>query len=190
MLIPVISSGYIKHFLGAYKKNKEPKKYYKKMLTMSRTSDKKILFFASALFLFCLFLGFMQPYFADFARSFSESKEEGGQDEVFSSGLVVDLSINATPSSPESFQVEEKNKDELSSSNIKPNTFIQSSSLEPIIHTVQPGETLSSISIVYFHSARYWKEIYKMNKDVIPNKNKIKPGLKIKIPRIDEEKTI
>ena len=53
-------------------------------------------------------------------------------------------------------------------------------------HTVEEGETLSSISMKYYDSAdrEDWMAIYEANKDVIgDNPNLIKPGQVFKIPK-------
>jgi len=49
-------------------------------------------------------------------------------------------------------------------------------------HIIQEGETLSEISREYYDSARKWQKILDVNRDVIEDVNKLKPGTKIIIP--------
>lgn len=53
-------------------------------------------------------------------------------------------------------------------------------------HIVRKNETLSSISKEYYGTANKWEKIYNANRDVIKNANKIKPGIKLIIPEINE----
>ena len=52
----------------------------------------------------------------------------------------------------------------------------------PRIHTVQKGDTLSSISVKYYGSARQWRKIVAANSDTLPNPNRLTPGSKLIIP--------
>jgi nucleoid-associated protein YgaU len=47
-------------------------------------------------------------------------------------------------------------------------------------HTIQPGETFSSISLAVYGDSRYWKEIKKANPTV--DDTKLKPGMVVKLP--------
>lgn len=49
-------------------------------------------------------------------------------------------------------------------------------------HVVQKDQTLSSISRIYYGSPNQWQKIVNANPDLIPNPNKIKPGMKLIIP--------
>ena len=49
-------------------------------------------------------------------------------------------------------------------------------------YTVQKGDTLSSISKKVYGDAGRWKDIWNANKDVVPNKDKLKVGTKLRIP--------
>ncbi|GEM_PF-1950836 len=52
------------------------------------------------------------------------------------------------------------------------------------IHIVQPGETLSNISKIYFGSNGNWKKIYEANKDSLPQgPDTIRTGMKLIIPQ-------
>jgi len=49
-------------------------------------------------------------------------------------------------------------------------------------HIVQRGETLSSISQLYYGSAHRWQKILEANPEAIKDANKISPGTKLTIP--------
>lgn len=49
-------------------------------------------------------------------------------------------------------------------------------------HVIAKGETLSTISKKYYGTVKRWVEIYEKNRDVIKDKNNIKPGTVIVIP--------
>lgn len=55
-------------------------------------------------------------------------------------------------------------------------------SKEMILHKVSAGDTLSSISQKYYGTSKRWVEIYEANKEIIPNQNRLKPGLTLSIP--------
>lgn len=50
------------------------------------------------------------------------------------------------------------------------------------IHRVEKGETLSSISRLYYGTPHGWQDIYEANRDKITNKNSIKSGTLLNIP--------
>lgn len=49
-------------------------------------------------------------------------------------------------------------------------------------HIIRQGETLSIISYKYYGSANKWQMIFKANRNVINDVNKLRPGTKIIIP--------
>jgi nucleoid-associated protein YgaU len=49
-------------------------------------------------------------------------------------------------------------------------------------YVVQKGDTLSSISKKVYGDSKRWKDIWNANKDVVPNKDKLKVGTKLTIP--------
>ncbi|MHC5060588.1 MAG: LysM peptidoglycan-binding domain-containing protein [Planctomycetota bacterium] len=51
------------------------------------------------------------------------------------------------------------------------------------IHVVAGGETLSSISLIYYASAAQWKKILDANPKVITDENRLQPGMRLVIPR-------
>lgn len=58
-------------------------------------------------------------------------------------------------------------------------------SLDPTaarVHVIARGDTLTSISTQYYGTATKWQSIYEANKEVIPDKNKIKVGTTLVIP--------
>ncbi len=49
-------------------------------------------------------------------------------------------------------------------------------------YVVQKGDTLQKISKKFYDTYKKWNKIYEANKDILPNPNKIKPGITIRIP--------
>lgn len=54
-------------------------------------------------------------------------------------------------------------------------------------YTVEKGDTLQKISKKFYNTYRRWNEIFEANKDVMSDPNKLKPGMKIRIPGGREE---
>ena len=52
----------------------------------------------------------------------------------------------------------------------------------PQIHIVKKGETLSQISLKHYGTSSKWHDIFKANRQKIPNQNFIKPGTHLIIP--------
>jgi nucleoid-associated protein YgaU len=53
------------------------------------------------------------------------------------------------------------------------------------IHTVETGETLTSISQKYFKTVKFAKAIFDANKELIKSPDRLKPGLQIVIPNVN-----
>lgn len=53
---------------------------------------------------------------------------------------------------------------------------------EPRIHIVGQGDNLGNISRKYYGEFRRWKEIAEANKEILPDPNKLKIGMKLVIP--------
>jgi len=51
------------------------------------------------------------------------------------------------------------------------------------IHVVAGGQTLSSISLMYYGSSRQWRRIVDANPKVIADENRLVPGMRLVIPR-------
>jgi len=49
-------------------------------------------------------------------------------------------------------------------------------------YVVQEGDTLQKIAKKYYDSYKPWVKIYEANKDVLPDPNRIKAGMKLRIP--------
>jgi len=54
---------------------------------------------------------------------------------------------------------------------------------EEEIHVVAGGETLSSISLLYYGSGSRWRRIVEANQKVITDENRLQPGMRLVIPR-------
>jgi len=54
---------------------------------------------------------------------------------------------------------------------------------ETQIHVVAGGETLSSISLMYYGSGSQWRRIVDANPKVITDENRLQPGMRLLIPR-------
>jgi len=52
-----------------------------------------------------------------------------------------------------------------------------------LLHIVRPGETLSEIAHEYLGSSRHFSKLLEANQGVLTDPNKIRPGMKIVIPR-------
>ena len=50
-------------------------------------------------------------------------------------------------------------------------------------HIVNRGDTLMSLSLRYYGSRTRWREIYAVNRDVLPNESALKIGMELKIPQ-------
>ncbi len=50
-------------------------------------------------------------------------------------------------------------------------------------HIVSRGDTLMSISLRYYGSRTRWREIYAVNRDVLPSESALKIGMELKIPQ-------
>ena len=51
------------------------------------------------------------------------------------------------------------------------------------IHVVAGGETLSTISMMYYGSGSQWRRIIEANPKVITDENRLRPGMRLVIPR-------
>lgn len=49
-------------------------------------------------------------------------------------------------------------------------------------YTVQKGDTLQKISNKMFGTTKKWKKIFEANKDILRSPDKLRPGMKIRIP--------
>lgn len=49
-------------------------------------------------------------------------------------------------------------------------------------HTVQPGDTLSKISLQYYGNRTRWRDIYAANRGVMKNETDLKAGMQLRIP--------
>lgn len=56
----------------------------------------------------------------------------------------------------------------------------------PLIYIVQPGDTLWGVAVAYLGDGARWQDIYHGNEQQIPNKNALQPGLRIRIPSLEE----
>ncbi len=51
------------------------------------------------------------------------------------------------------------------------------------MYTIQKNDTLQKVSKRFYDTYRRWQQIYELNKDVIKDPNRIKPGTVIRIPK-------
>ncbi len=58
------------------------------------------------------------------------------------------------------------------------------SSSVPSEYVIQKGDTLQKISMKIFGTTKKWYKIHEINKDILPDANRIKPGLTIRIPQL------
>ncbi len=64
-----------------------------------------------------------------------------------------------------------------------------SDSRDFVWYQVKDRDTLSGISQRELGSTRHYLKIYKINKDILPDKNTLKPGIKIRLPILESEPT-
>jgi nucleoid-associated protein YgaU len=50
------------------------------------------------------------------------------------------------------------------------------------IHLVEAGQTLSSISALYYGTGEQWPKIIEANSDILKNPSQLRPGMRLKIP--------
>ena len=60
-----------------------------------------------------------------------------------------------------------------------------SAAVQPRIHTVKAGDTLSKISKTYYGTSKYYPEILKANRNVVGSNGVLRPGMKLTIPAIE-----
>jgi len=123
-------------------------------MKITKQSTRRVVVILSAIFTAAVLIGVSQPYFLHYQNSLAKIK--------------LDASFNPL-SRNEVAELE------------KPLAPIAEDPL-PRIHVVQPGETLSSISKLYYGNTKYWKALFDANKDQIHNKHKLKPGTQLLIP--------
>ena len=93
--------------------------------------------------------------------------EDGLEDSIISSGKHEDMDIE---------EFEEMSMDEPEPE------YMEEDMAEYEYYTVQKNDTLQKISNKFYGTTREWQKIYKANKDVIKNPDKLYPGVSIKIP--------
>lgn len=54
---------------------------------------------------------------------------------------------------------------------------------QPVVHTVQPGDTLSKIARTYYGDASQYTRIFEANRDKLSSPDVIRPGQKLVIPQ-------
>ena len=60
---------------------------------------------------------------------------------------------------------------------------------EPSTYKVQEGDSLGKIAKAFYGKASKWALIYEANMDKIKDPHRIKPGIEITIPALEEEAT-
>ena len=55
-------------------------------------------------------------------------------------------------------------------------------------YTVQKGDTLQKISMKFFGTTKKWKRIFDANKDVLRTPDRVRPGMVLKIPKLESVK--
>ncbi|MFW5802816.1 MAG: LysM peptidoglycan-binding domain-containing protein [Verrucomicrobiota bacterium] len=74
-----------------------------------------------------------------------------------------------------------------SDSSVRSSTSAEESNTdEADVYTVQPGDTLSRIAERFYGSSALWAKLQKWNQDLIPDRNRLVPGMKLRVPSIDQ----
>lgn len=53
------------------------------------------------------------------------------------------------------------------------------------VYVVKQGETLGVISQKVYGTTKHWKKLQEENRDVIPDPARMRPGIKLRLPRIE-----
>jgi hypothetical protein len=80
------------------------------------------------------------------------------------------------PGEPATVEFEEIREAPIKSPEAKPTEA-------PQIHIVSGGETLSAISVMYYGNTYEWKRIVDANPNIITDENRLRPGMRLVIPR-------
>ena len=80
------------------------------------------------------------------------------------------------PSEPATGQFDQIREAPIESPNVEP-------AQQPQIHIVSGGETLSAISMMYYGNTHEWKRIVDTNPNMITDENRLRPGMRLVIPR-------
>jgi len=80
------------------------------------------------------------------------------------------------PGEPATVEFDQIHRKQIKSPEAKPTEA-------PQIHIVSGGETLSAISVMYYGNTYEWKRIVDANPNVITDENRVRPGMRLVIPR-------
>ena len=87
------------------------------------------------------------------------------------------------PVAPESPQVRQPSMPVIDYRQLETQAPSTPSSSSFVDYTVEKNDTLQKISKKFYNSYSKWPRIYEVNKDVLKNPNRLKPGITLKIPQ-------
>jgi nucleoid-associated protein YgaU len=109
--------------------------------------------------------------FALFSDSLQERRQKQLASEPADSSPVHPLTTTAKPPAQ---KVEQKNQQVAEP--------VQPVFQKVEIHIVETGETLSSISVLYYGTSGHWQKILNANSDILTDPSQLRPGMRLKIP--------
>ncbi|MFW5856882.1 MAG: LysM peptidoglycan-binding domain-containing protein [Planctomycetota bacterium] len=65
---------------------------------------------------------------------------------------------------------------------VEPSVTVEREAPRTVAYIVQPGDTLTGIARRHLGSSRRWREISKANTDTLPNPDRLRPGMRLRIP--------
>ena len=110
------------------------------------------------------------------AELIDERRTEGNSaqaDELNEPAMVIERGAKSGGGKPE-----EENEEEVV---VEPAVGKPAEQLQ--IHVVSGGETLSAISVIYYGNSSEWRKIVVANPNVITDENRLRPGMRLIIPK-------
>jgi nucleoid-associated protein YgaU len=105
---------------------------------------------------------------------YSDSLQERRQKQLAGEPAVPTAALQ--PASPQPSQTPLQPAGQV----VKPTQPAPAASVQ--IHVVEAGQTLSSISALYYGSGEQWPKILEANKDTLQSPAQLRPGMRLKIP--------
>ena len=118
-----------------------------------------------------------------FSSSIEEERQQKSDSEHDGNASIQLTNLQSTTSTPAQSQVETQTRKKSSDNIVPDRTSPIPAEPQEHIHTVSEGETLTSISIEYYGSTGMWKKILNANDKIIKDADKLRPGMRLVIPK-------
>lgn len=134
----------------------------------------------------------VSPGVSGYTAPKAEKKNSVGQYPAMDNGIEA-VPVDPVSGQDKSAEAEVEVKPEVNTAakpEVKPEVKPAAAEIEPPdptnseIYVVQSGDTLGAISKKFYGSARHAALIRKANSDIVSNANKLKPGMKLIIPKL------